>query len=214
MSKKPVTAFDTIAKLLTGKNPPSWIYKPYNKKTEGTPGNRKISLTVNEVVRDVVDEVPYLMEEITGITDLPIQKIFMTRPRDEDNEGRDVSIVVGNIKGEAETHWALVMDGFVPNNEDFNPSMDFKILEHKDAIEAAVFKIKHKAVLRAAEHMAYTVAEATDLKPEKLKLFREVLATTNAGREILSVWDSVAVGEALYTQTPKVRSKKNPGRRI
>lgn len=214
MSKKPATAFDTITKLFTGKNPPSWIHKPYNKKTEGTPGNRKISITVNEVVRDVVDEVPYLIEEITGITDLPTQKIFMTRPRDEYNEGRDVSIVVGNIKGEADTHWALVMEGFVPNHEDYNPSMDLKIVEHKDAIEAEVFRIKHKAVLRAAEHVAYTVGDATDLKPEKLKLFREALATTDAGRQILSVWDSVAAGKALDTQTPKARSQKTPGRRI
>lgn len=204
------TAFDQMLFALRNDNLGHDLACEKSAKPKGASGSRKLSFYVDSFDREVLEDVSWLMEIITNTVPVPVQELMVKRECDEDGTGKDHTIVVGNLKGEEKTHWALVITGWTPKQKEFNTSMDFRLLENKAEIESVMFQEKHRAMMRAAEHVAFTIHEATGgTNAQKLLAFREVFGSTDAGREILRVWDTAAVGKELSATTPKARARKS-----
>lgn len=205
------SAFDQVVKALRNSTLQSALCCKQSTKPQGEIGERILTFNHESFDRDLITDTEYLISTITDKLDIPCSKLLVKKPRDADGGGKHYTLVIGNIKGEPSTHWALVAEGFVLNLKDFDPDMDFKVLESKETIEQFITWAKAQDLLSKAQEIANLVDEATQMKPERLLALRQALGQVDNGSQILQVWDSVAVGKDLETTTPKARrGSKSP----
>ena len=205
------SSFDQVVKALRNSTLQSALCCKQSTKPQGEIGERTLSFDHDSFDRDLITDTEYLISTITDKLDISCGKLLVKKPRDADGGGKDYTLVIGNIKGEPSTHWALVAQGFVPNMKDFDPAIDFHVLESKEAIEQFITLTKVKDLISKAQEIANLVEEATQMKPERLLALRQALGQVDKGSQILQVWDTVAVGKDLEITTPKARrGSKSP----
>lgn len=199
------SAFEQVVKALRNATLQSALCCKQSAKPQGQIGERILSFDHDSFDRDLITDTEYLISTITDKLDIPCSKLLVKKSRDADGSGKDYTLVIGNIKGEASTHWALVVEGFVPNMKDFDPAIDFQVLESKEMIEKFMTLAKVKDLISKAQEIANLVEEATQMKPERLLALRQALGQVDNGSQIMQVWDSVAVGKNLEAIIPKAR---------
>lgn len=202
------TSFDRLVEFLR-KEGCCYLNIEDRFQSTGDTGHRRLIFSVNSHGRDVTEDIDIFMDEISEATGTKAIKLFSKKTLLADEGGIDSAVVIGNIKGDLSTRWAISMgnfDGYA--GYPHYGRMEVKILEDKKDIDILISHHKSNLIIREAEQVVKAITFAARLNPKKLIALREAVGRTKEGKEILRVWDAAAVGETLDIKTPKARGRR------